>query len=767
MQAKAKCIGKPSPKHDDLVKVSGKLNYAEDYAMPGMLHAKVLRSRYPAAKIRSINTEKAEALPGVKAVMTAKDVPHNNTITKFGQSKDVGGGFEALYRVLAEEKVRFTGEAVALVAAETLSAAEEALKLIEVDYEILPGVYDVEEAIKPDSYKVGEDDSNIIAHFKSHKGDVEKGFAEADITIENTYKVPFVDHTYLEPESGTAWIDDQGVLTIRVSTQVIEHFRGIAKVLGIPENRVRVIGTMLGGGFGGKEDITVESFIALLAWKTGRPVKLTYTREESIIAHSKRHRYVMYYKIGAKKDGTITAIKARILSDSGAYPYLSPWVLMYSTVCAAGPYVIENVEVDSMSALTNNPFGSANRGFGSPQVNFAYESIISELAEKLGMTPLKIREKNCIRQGNVLAGGMKMDRYVALPDVGVQAWDAINKLPKPEPAEESKKVGRGMAIGMMTYGRMTFLHDTSRSHIRVELDGSVTVRCGVPDLGGGQAASLCQIAAEELGVPLSKVRIYISDTALTPLAGTTTATRQLYMSGNATLKAARTLRERLLTRAAAELSVPIEALDIADEKIFVMADPAKSLPLKQVILFCSGEGVELFNEAQFNAPFTDVPDLSNVQGQVHPDFTFGAHSAEVAVDTETGEVEVLNIVACFDVGRVLNPLRCEGQMEGGSIYCMGYALTEEILLNKGVTLNQSFTDYVIPTALDAPHVKSITLESGAGLGPYGAKGIGEPACNSIAPAIIEAIYDAVGVRIRDLPATPEKILAALKAGRQS
>lgn len=763
MQENLKNIGKPSPKHDDLVKVSGKLNYAEDYSMPGMLYAKVLRSKYPAAKIISINTDLAEALPGVKAVLTAKDVPNNNTITKFGQSKDVGGGFEALYRVLAEDKVRFTGEAVALVAAETLTQAEDAVKLIEVNYEPLPGVYNVEDAVKPDAYKVGEEDTNIIAHFKSHKGDVEKGFSEADVIVENTYRVPFVDHTYLELESGVAWIDDQGVLTIRVSTQVVEHFRGVAKVLGLPENRVRVIGTMLGGGFGGKEDITVESFIALLAWKTGRPVKLTYTREESILAHSKRHRYVMHYKIGAKKDGMITAIKAEILSDSGAYPYLSPWVLMYSTVCAAGPYSIEHVDVDCKSALTNNPFGSANRGFGSPQVNFAYESIISELAEKIGITPLEIREKNCIRQGNVLAGGMKMDRHVALPDVGIKAWEAINVKPKNGATESGKKIGRGMAIGMMTYGRMTFLHDTSRSHIRVELDGSVTVRCGVPDLGGGQAASLCQIAAEELGVPLSQVRIYISDTALTPLAGTTTATRQLYMSGNATLKAARVLRERLLTRAAAELGVKAAELDIGDEEIYVNDAPDRSLPLKQVILMCSGEGVELFHEAQFNAPFTDVPDLSNVQGQVHPDFTFGAHAAEVAVDTETGEVEVLKIVSCFDVGRVLNPLRCEGQMEGGSIYCMGYALTEEIMLNDGITLNTSFTDYVIPTALDAPDVQSITLESGAGLGPYGAKGIGEPACNSIAPAIIDAIYDAVGVRIKDLPATPEKILAALKA----
>jgi len=537
----------------------------------------------------------------------------------------------------------------------------------------------------------------------------------------------------------------------------------VAKVLGLPENRVRVIGTMLGGGFGGKEDITVETYIALLAVKTGRPVKLTYTREESIIAHSKRHRYVMRYKTGAKNDGTITAIKAEILSDAGAYPYLSPWVLMYSTVCAAGPYSIENVDIDCISALTNNPFGSANRGFGSPQVNFAYESIISEVAEKIGITPLAIREKNCIRQGNVLAGGMKMDRYVALPDVGIKAWEAINAEPKQSTTDSGRKIGRGLAIGMMTYGRMTFLHDTSRSHIRVELDGSVTIRCGVPDLGGGQAASLCQITAEELGVPLSKVRIYISDTALTPLAGTTTATRQLYMSGNATLKAARVLRKRLLTRAAAELNAALDELDIADEKVLVTAEPERSLPLKQVILMCSGEGIELFHEAQFNAPFTDVPDLSNVQGQVHPDFTFGAHAAEVAVDPETGDVEVLDIVSCFDVGRVLNPLRCEGQMEGGSIYCMGYALTEEIMLDKGITLNPSFTDYVIPTALDAPHVKSITLESGAGLGPYGAKGIGEPACNSIAPAIVDAIYNAVGIRIKDLPATPEKILAALKA----
>ncbi|MBC7325532.1 MAG: molybdopterin-dependent oxidoreductase, partial [Moorella sp. (in: Bacteria)] len=285
-------VGKGLPKVDAWAKVKGNIIYADDFTLPGMLYAKVLRSKYPAARILAIDTSKALALPGVHAVLTAKDVPNNNLKAKFGQSTDIGAQFEGLYRVLAEGKVRFLGEPVALVAAESLRLAEKALELIEVEYEPLPGVFDPLEALKPGAYPVGENESNVVSRFKIRKGDVEAGFAAADVIVENTYRVPFVDHAYLEPESGVAWLDEDGVINIRVSTQVIEHFRTVAEVLGLPQNKVRVIGTWLGGGFGGKEDITVESFLALLTWKTGRPVKLTYTREESLLAHSKRHPYI-------------------------------------------------------------------------------------------------------------------------------------------------------------------------------------------------------------------------------------------------------------------------------------------------------------------------------------------------------------------------------------------------------------------------------------------------------------------------------------------
>lgn len=753
-------VGKGLPKVDAWPKVKGNTVYADDFSMPGMLYAKVLRSKYPAAKIKSIDTAKAKQLPGVHAVLTAADVPNNNLKAKFGQSKDIGAQFEGLYRVLAENKVRFMGEAVALVAAESLETAEEAVGLIQVEYEPLPGVFDPEEALKPGAYLVGENESNLVSHFKIRKGNVEEGFAAADVIVENTYRVPFVDHAYLEPESGVAWLNEDGVLNIRVSTQVVEHFRTVADVLGIPQNRVRVIGTWVGGGFGGKEDITVESFLALLTWKTGRPVKLTYTREESLLAHSKRHPYDMKYRTGATRDGRITAMEAELISDAGAYTYLSPWVLLYSTVNAAGPYDIPNVKVDTYSALTNNPFTSANRGFGAIQPNFGYESQVDELARVLNMDPLDIRRINCLRQGGSLATGFTFDRYVALPEVAEKAWSALG--PLEEAGDDRIKIGRGLAIGMMSYGRLTFLHDTSRSYVKLELDGSAVIRCGVPDLGGGQAQALCQIVSEELGVPQEKIKIYIADTALTPLAGTTTATRQLYMSGNATLKAAGMLKERLVTRAGEILGMGTGDLEVRDEKIFCRKDPEKSVSLKEVIGSCSADGIELFCEAQFNAPFTEVPVTELISGRTFADFTFGAHAVEVAVDVETGFVEVRKVIACYDVGKAINIHNVEGQLEGGAVYCLGYALMEDLVMEKGILKTPSLSEYLIPTSLDVPGIETIIIESGAGLGPYGAKGVGEPSCNSIAPAVTNAIRDAVGVRLTSLPATPEKVVFALR-----
>ena len=753
-------IGKRLPRHDAWDKVLGKTKYAEDFEMPGMLYGKVLRTKYPAANILSIDTTEAEKLPGVKAILTAKDVPNNETVTRFGQTHQVGG-FEGLYRVLADKKVRYMGEGIALVAAKTQAIAEQAIKLIRVEYKPLPGVFDPVKAMKPGAYQVGETESNIIGSYKVRKGDVQKGFEEADIIVENTFRVPHVEHAYLEPESGVAWIDEDGVITIRVCTQVIEHFRGIADVLGVPHNQVRVIAPMVGGGFGSKEDITVETYLALLAYKTRKPVKMTYTREESILVTSKRHPYIMKYKTGATKDGKLVALEAELISDAGGHIYLSPWVLLYSTVMATGPYDITHVKVDSYTVLTNNTFCSANRGFGAPQVCFAYECQMDEVARCLNMMPLEIRKKNYLHKGEKLATGRVLEYAVETEQTAEKAFAALGE--PSQPPSSTIKIGRGIASGMQSYGRMVFLHDTSRSYVSIEMDGSVVVRCGVQDIGGGQASSLASIAAEVLGVSLEDVTVYIGDTALTPLAGTTTATRQLYMSGKATLMAVTALKKNLLAKAAEMLEANPQNLEFRDKKVQVKGDPASFLALDSVVKACAADGIPIYNVAQFNGPSRELIDFKTGQGQVFPDFTYGTHAAEVAVDTETGKIQVLKLIACYDVGQAINLNSVEGQIEGGALYGLGYGLTEEIILEKGITLTPSFAEFLIPTSVDGPDVQTILIESGDGAGPFGAKGIGEPACTSPAPALANAVCDAIGVRIYNLPITPEKILRALKA----
>jgi CO/xanthine dehydrogenase Mo-binding subunit len=757
-----KIVGTPAPRHDAWAKAKGEQLYSDDFTLPGMLYGKVLRSEYPAAIIKSIDTKRAEALPGVHAVLTAKDVPLNVDVTKFGQMKDVGGGFEGLYKVLADGKVRFKGEAVALVAAETEEIAEEACELIKVDYEVQPGVFDPEEALKPGAYLVSsEDNTNQVMKCHIEKGEVEKAFKEADLIIENEYYTPAVDHVYLETESGVAWIDENEVINLRVGTQVLEHYRTVAKVLGLPHNKVRNLGVPMGGGFGGKEDITVEVFLALLTWKTKRPVKMTWSREESIESHSKRHPEVMRYKSGFTKEGKLIAQQAEILLDAGGYTYLTPWVQMYSSFNAPGCYNIPNIKVDSISALTNNTFTSANRGFGVPQVNFASEIQMDEAAAKLGLSPLEIRLKNCLRNGDELCTGFIPQGHIALEKIAKKVWQALEaKGPKPDYID-GKKIGWGMAIGMMSYGRLCFLHDSSRVGLRIELDGTVTLRAGVPDLGGGQASVLCQIVAEELGLPMEKVHPYIMDTHLTPLCGTTTATRQLYMSGNATLVAVGELKKRLLKKAGEILKAKPEEIQLIHEKACLIKDPYQSVPFVKLVAELSNDGVPLFYEGQYNAPFTEVPNLMDIKGRILPDMTYTAHAAEVAVDEETGQFEVLRVVACADVGKAINKNSCEGQIEGGAVYNLSF-VTENIAYENGYTKAHSLAEYLIPTASDAPEIETILVESGGGLGPYGAKGIGEPADNSIAPAIINAIYDAVGVRIKSLPVTPEKLLFEIK-----
>ncbi len=749
-------IGRRLARHDAWDKVQGRTLYAADWQMPGMLHGAVLRSAYPCARIRHIDVARAAALPGVAAVLTAHDVPHNTVWTDVpGQTSEVGP-LRARVQVLAERVVRYLGEPVALVAAETPEIAQQAVDLIDVAYAPQPGVFDPEDALRPDAPRVHEE-GNLLARWQIRCGDAEAALARADVVVEQTYRCQFVDHAYLEPEAGVAWMDADGVLVIRLSTQVIEHFRDVAEVLGVPHNKVRVIGAYVGGGFGGKEDVTVEVFLGLLAWRTKRPVRMVWSRQESLLARAKRHPFILRYRTGAARDGTLLAQAVELLADAGAYAYLSALVLMYAAVTAAGAYRIPNVRVDSRVAYTNNPPTSAMRGFGAMQMVLGYESQMDQLARRLGVDPVELRERNALRKGDRLPIGQELDTHVAVAEAIQRAWAGLG--PRRPPSTSHHRVGRGVACNLQPYGRIVWLHDWASAWVGFEMDGSVVIRTGVPDVGGGQASSLCQIAAEVLGVEPYQVSVHIADSALTPLAGTTTATRQLYMSGNAVTHAAVKLRDQILEVATEMLEPPPTRVALR-EGCAVTTD-GRRVPLAQVMKECARLGVPRSYLGVYHAPAGDPVDLERGGGRVFPDYTFGAHAVEVEVDTETGAVRVLRHVACHDVGRAINPQSVEGQIQGGAVMGIGYGLMEEVVVDQGVNLSTSLASYLIPTSLDVPDVEPVILESGEGKGPFGARGIGEPPIAPPAAAIANAIEDAVGVRITVLPITPERVARAL------
>jgi CO/xanthine dehydrogenase Mo-binding subunit len=753
-------IGKPLRRVDALGKCVCTTNYSGDYFIPNMLHGKVFRSSKPHALIKRLDISKAKALAGVACVLTAEDMPTDVLVTDMpgqtGQKRRAGSDAP----VLAKKLVRYVGEPIALVAAETLAIAEKALKMIEVDYEDLPAVYDVLESMKPEAPKVFGTD-NIIAQHKIRKGDIEKGFSAADLIIENTFSVPYVDVAPLEPESGVAWIDDKGVITIRVCTQVIEHFRSIALALGLPQNKVHIQGTMVGGGFGGKEDITVEIFLGLLTMKTSRPVRMEYTREETLVARGKRHPYIITHRTGVQRDGLIVASEVKIISNAGAYPYLSPYVLLYTTVGAVGPYNVENVKVDSYSVATNGPNSSAFRGFGFPQAAFAAEQQMNIIAEKLGLDPLEIRCMNYMKTGDTTVTGQEVKSAAWLEETATRALESLGE--KSIASAPYIKIGQGFSSYMQSYGRLTYLHDTSHAWVGVEQDGTVVVRAGVPDIGAGQASSLCQIASEVLGVGLQNTTIYHTDSAVTPLSGTSTATRQLYMSGNAVFQAASNVRKALLERASKHFEEAPDDLDMADSKVFVKKNPEQTVDLAALVKICAAEGVKLTDLAMFKGPFTNPLDQETGQGNLFPDFTFGSMAAEVSVDTETGEVTVLKCTACHDVGRAINGATLIGQIQGGGVQGLGYALMEDLIVDQGIVKTRNLAEYLIPTSCDFPTIKAIYLESGTGVGPFGAKGIGEPSLTPAAPAVANAVADAIGIHIHDLPLTAERVLRSINA----
>ncbi len=749
-------VGKPLPRTDAPGKASGKTPYAGDYVMPGMVHAKVARADLASARLVHLDVSKARALPGVACVITAADLPDRTASTDIpgqtGQRRlDTG------QQILVRERVRYFGEPIVLIAAETKEIAEQAADLVTVELEPIPGVYDPEDALKPDAPLVQGTD-NVVSEHKIKKGDMEAGFAAADLIVERTYKTPFQEHAFLEPEVGLAWVDENDVVNIRVSTQVIEHFRPIADAIGVSHNKVRIRGALVGGGFGGKEDVTVEIYLALLAQQTGRPVRLEYSREESFVGHGKRHPFKLTYKTGVTRDGKITALDVQVIADSGAYVFLSPYVLLYCAVAAPGPYRIDNLNVHARAVATNNMFTSAYRGFGGLQACAAYEQQMDEVAQAIGMDRLELRRQNFLKTGDPISTGFVPPSAIWADQCTEQAWAALGE---PTPSDGPVKTGRGIAAYQQSYGRLTFLHDTSEAWVGIEMDGTVVVRSGVTDIGAGQVSALGQIVAEVLGVTLDNVVIYNSDSAVTPLAGTTTATRALYMTGNAAKLAAEQVRERLAARAAAEFSAAPDDIGMANNAVFVVNAPDRAMPIVDLVRLCAAEGIHRSELAMFRAPFSDRLDPETGQGQAHPDYTYGAHAVEVSVDTETGEVRVLKSIAAHDVGQCINPAAVEGQIEGGTQNGQGYALSEELLYEEGRLVTPSFSEYLMPTSMDMPKVECILLESRSGLGPFGAKGIGEPAMTPVAPAIANAVADAIGVRVFEMPITPERVITAL------
>jgi len=759
--------GQSVTRTDAVAKATGRLMFGADYSQEGFLHGKILRSPHPHALIKSINVEKAKELPGVAAVLTDKDVPGRN-------------GFGAIIPdqpVICGDKVRFVGDGVALVAAESEEIANKALELIEVDYEPLPAVFDPRDALKEDAPKIHEK-GNLLAHDKLRKGDVEQGFAEADVILERIYEVPFNEHIYLEPDMTMAIPQPDGTMLVEGAMQApFTVRRNLNAVLGVPINRVRVRQVPMGGGFGGKEDspIDIGCRAAVLAYHTGLPVRLALDREEVTLQTSKRHPMIMQVKIGAKKDGNLVAFEGVIYDDQGAYASLGPkippagGVNVHAMIMMPGPYEIPHVKVDAYLCFTNQPYGGAMRGFGAPQVHIAHEQIMDELAEELSMNPIDIRRKNAVKLGSKTATGQVLDQSVSLRDTleaCAKAFDWDRRYRETGYVDEERTKRKGVGIGIGWYRTSIGISaDACGANISVHEDGSVLLFSGITELGQGSFTVLPQICAEELGIRVEDIRLVQPDTDMVPESGPTVGSRSTTLMGNAIILAARQVKESIMEMASEMLLVPIDRLEARDRRIYDRENPSKSLEFKEVAARCMAAGKRLIGQGWWAPP---RPSLDPETGQGNPYFvyTYSTHMAEVVVDVETGEVEVTDYVAALDAGKAINPRTVEGQIEGGVAMGLGYALMEKLALEKGQIQNLHLSDYLIPTSLDIPDIKPIILEIENIYGPYGAKGIGEMPNLPAAPAILNAIAKACGGRVRSLPADPEQIFRAIReAGR--
>ena len=744
-------VGKSIARLDSLEKVLGQSIFTRDIVPEGAVTVKPVRSTKAHALIRGIDASEALKISGVLTVLTASDVPGINIC-------DCSGSVRPLF---SSGKVRCRGEMVAAVVAEDIHAAEEAVELVKVEYDPLTPIFSPLDAVKNNAPKIHEA-GNVAKHWKVRKGDVEKGFRESDIIVQHEYVTPTQEPAPLEPEASFAIVENDGSVTVVGSMQNPFYVQGmIAQILGWTQDKVRVIQAATGGSFGGKSDeapMDVGALAAIAALKTRRPALVAFEREDSMIMHSKRHKFIMFYKTGAKKDGTLTASESTLYADTGAYASAGPLVVMRATVHATGPYVIPHVKTDGYCVYTNNTVAGSFRGFGSPQVHFAAESQIDDLAEKLGIDPLEMRMRNILRSGSVTATGQTLDNSVGLEDCLTRVSETIGwKNRKPE------KSGRGMGLAVIYHGNSLGPEglDKSRARLMLDEDGTVTLRLGFTEYGTGARSGIVQIVAETLGIPIRLVNLDPVDTAACPDGGGTFASRTLMLGGRAAQNAAEKLRTKLVDAAAVRLHCQPNDVKVQEAVFSKNGETSHTLTLKDLASDLAKPDNPLLIDGEYTVEPVDFTEEKGY-GTAYLQYTFGAVAAEVEVDNKLGYVNPLRIVAAYDVGKAINPILLEGQIEGATSQAVGYALMEEIVHKEGEVLNANLADYFIPTSLDMPEITPILVEYPGRIGPFGAKAMGEPPIDGPAAALVNAIFDAVHVRIRELPATAEKILLGPK-----
>lgn len=758
-QPDTQLVGRMHVRPDGLAKVTGAAKFADDYHFPGMLHGMALRAGVPHAVLKRLEVGGAKSAPGVVAVLTAQDIPgqRNHGLVVKDWPALVGLG----------DPVRYVGDAVALVAAETRHQAEAAMRLIEADYELLPVVSDPVQARAEGAPRV-HDGGNLLKHIKVRKGDLQAGFADSEVILERTYHTHITEHAYLEPECSLARITEDGRLEVYVGSQIPYADRSqIARCLGLADEQVRVLGTLIGGGFGGKEDIAGQIHAALLAHATRRPVKVLYDRHESLLVHPKRHATRIRVKLGAKQNGTLLAAETELYGDTGAYASLGEKVMTRATTHSAGPYVVPHVQADCYAMYTNNPPAGAFRGFGVTQSAFAIESAMDELANELGLDPLQLRLTNALRVGTLTNTGQLLRESAGLVECLERVGEAVKQAAgegdpyRARPVEGTPRLRRawGLAAAYKNTGLGGGAPDKASAEVELYEDGQAEVRTSSAEIGQGLVAVLQMIAAEELALPADRVRVLLSDTDLTPDGGPTTASRQTYVTGNAVRHAAQVVRQALASVLSERYDLPPAEVHFHEGLAQVNGHPVE---LGEAVRLLREEGREARALYEYWAPSTQALGSG---GDMHFAYSFAAQAAEVEVDLDTGEVRVLRIVAAHDVGRAINPLGLLGQIEGGVMMGLGNALTEHFIVEDGQVFTDRLARYRMPNITQTPEITSIVVEHPTADGPYGAKGIGEISSIPTTPAITNAIFNACGVRVRSLPVDQDWLALELAVRR--